>query len=60
LWLEFIKLLEFKKCLDSAPRCGASILNAPAWSQELDSMILADLFQLKIFCDSVIAAWVPY
>lgn len=28
------------------------MLGGPAWSQELGSMILVDVFQLRIFCDS--------
>lgn len=43
------KLLEFMKCLDSTLWNKVWILGDPVWTQELDSMILVHLFQLKIF-----------
>jgi len=50
-----LSLAEFKKCLYKALRYMLCFLGGPAWSQELDSMILVGPFQHGIFCDSMIA-----
>lgn len=47
-------LPELKKHLDSALRNVALILGGLVQSQELNSRIAVDLFQLRIFCDSII------
>ena len=47
------KLLEFKKRLDNALSHTVWFLGGPVWSQELDSMILMGLFQLRISYDSI-------
>lgn len=46
-------LSEFKKGLDNAFRHGVGFLGCPAQGQQLDSMILMGLFQLRIFYDSI-------
>ena len=47
------KLLEFKKHLDNALSHTVRFFGGPVWSQELDSMILMGLFQLRISYDSI-------
>jgi len=49
-----LRLLEFKKCLDSVLRHRIWILRGAVWSQELDSVILVCPSQLRIFYVSVI------
>ena len=47
------KLLEFMKRLDNALSHTVWFLGGPVWSQELDSMILTDPLQLRIFHDTM-------
>ena len=47
------ELPEFKEHLDSTLRHWVSTLGGPAWSQEMGSIILMGLLQLRIFCDSM-------
>jgi len=46
------KFQEFKEHLDSTLRHRVWILGGPMWSQELNSAMLVDPFQLRIFYDS--------
>lgn len=47
------KLSELKELLISATRHRIWILGGAVRSQELDSMVLVDPFQLRIFCGSI-------
>ena len=49
-----LKLMEYKKCLDTALRHRVGILDAPLWRRELDIVILVGPFQLRISDNSVI------
>ena len=53
------ELLEFKECLGNTVRHWVWTLCGPVWSLELDSMILEGLFQLQIFCYSVVPSLQP-
>ena len=46
------RVLELRKCLDNTIRQRVWMLGGAMWRQGLDSMILVDLFQLGMFCDS--------
>ena len=48
-------LPEFNKHLGNSLIYVVRLLGGPVWSQELDSMILVDPFQLRIFYESKLA-----
>lgn len=52
-----LSLPEYKKQLDSALGQMVWFLSGPVWSQELDSVVLSDPFQLGMFHNSVILWW---
>lgn len=47
------KVLDFKKCLESALRNKVCVLDGPVWSQELYVMTVVCPFQLRRFYDSM-------
>ena len=48
------RVLEFRECLDAAPRHRVCFLGGPVCSQELDLMIPVGIFHLGIFYASMI------
>lgn len=48
-----LSVMEFEKRPDNTLRHTVWFLGGLVWSQELDSMIVMDPFQFRIFCDSM-------